>query len=540
MSSREELEQRLARIMDETARRSMAPDEPSPVERALEAPEADDSWFEDFGEGLASSLMKTGYGVADLVGGVGEGSFQLDPKRLEDWQTEAKDSWGGTAGNVVGEVGQLLLMAAGTAIPNPASPAAAAGAVASVGRIASLLKGAKTAGRGARKVLNIVTPKAPVLREATAAAALGGLQMPGEHDSRLGNAAANAAMVGVGGAALKGLSRAVKGAAKTDAAKKLMAAGAKLTPGQAVEGGTFRAIENWMGTLPVTAKATKFAKERGIKDWGKYVAGRLGDKLGVELDGFTNASMKSLDDAVEAGYIDAWGKAPGVSSRTLSQLRKNITDRIDDGVDITAEGKLKIILKNAEQLLKSPSATSKQQLDKLIKNGKTATDDHAINDTLDILHDVIRANLNKPAREALEEMDAIFPEYRAFEKAMNSAASVAEEVVTPTILREAAVNVGRFGKKAARGEAPLQDAARMGTATVERGEPTILMDIFKGAAQNIPTWQKGFDVGGDVVLGQTRIQQLARPAVTKLDEMLRQLRAERGVGAGSFFAGMEQ
>ena len=67
-SRRKELELRLARLQDEKERRVSAPDEPSPVEAALEVEGNEDGWMEDFGEGIAASIMKTGYGIADLVG----------------------------------------------------------------------------------------------------------------------------------------------------------------------------------------------------------------------------------------------------------------------------------------------------------------------------------------------------------------------------------------------------------------------------------------------------------------------------------------
>jgi hypothetical protein len=328
---RAELEKRLARLQDEKDRRASAPDEPSPVDAALEVEGDEDSWMEDFGEGITASLMKTGYGIADLVGGVGEGTFQLDPARLEDWQTDAKDGWGGTAGNVVGEVGQLLL--GGTAIK----------------------AGAK--GLGLAKTL----AKAPIAAEAASAGALGGLQYADEGDTRLGNAAANAAMVGVGGVALKGLSKAVKGANVTKAAAKMMKEGKVLTPGQAVEGDFWRGIENYMQSIPFLSKGASDAKARGVQNWGEYVAEKLGSQLGARSKGFTPATNRLFKTKIRKGYEDAWGLAPGMSDDTMAQVRKIVGDA-KLNKDPSGTRKLESILAAAEKLSKAPDGKGKQLL----------------------------------------------------------------------------------------------------------------------------------------------------------------------------------
>jgi len=110
-----------------------------------------ESKFEDFGEGIVASGLSTYYGLKDLVTDVTD----EDRARLKDWRDDAGESWAGTAGQVVGELGQL-------AIPGGA---------------------AMKIGGGLSKAMKTIKGQSAL------AAGLGGAQLPGEESSRLANAA---------------------------------------------------------------------------------------------------------------------------------------------------------------------------------------------------------------------------------------------------------------------------------------------------------------------------------------------------------------
>tara|TARA_R110000868_G_scaffold124641_1_gene329402 strand:- start:34 stop:1680 length:1647 start_codon:yes stop_codon:yes gene_type:complete len=545
-SRRKELELRLARLQDEKERRVSAPDEPSPVDAALEVEGDEDEWADDFGQGIAASLMKTGYGIADLVGGVGEGTFQLDPERLEDLQTDAKDSWGGTVGNVVGEVGQLAALAAGTIGSfGSATPVTAPAAVASVGRIGMLLKnaasGAKMAGRGLGKI----NPKTPVLREAALAGELGALQYADEGDSRLGNAAANAAMVGVGGLALGGLGRAVKGVKTSKEAKQAMARGDELTPGQAADnsflGSLTRGGENLLALVPGTAKGTQIARDRGMRGWSKNAIKSVTDTLGMAAPkNFNTTAAKAMVKKFDENTTAAWNSAIPFSpsdafddvivanwKRIGKKQRKKIdeiTERLYD-----KDGGMRILDGDELRLLYDDLGA--------MKGKKTP----GFNEALDDMRNAIRKNMGDEAGAKVDALRKIYPEYITVKTVLHNAGKVEGGVIiSPKMLNTAAKTVGRKGLKGATDEEPFANAVLEGVETVGRIQPNVLYDAIKGFAQLAPSPQKLMDAGGRATLGQTKVQQIAQPAIRRMEALSKALRKKRGTGIGSVFAGMEQ
>ena len=65
----------------------------------------EEAWYEDFGEGLVTSGKETYYGIKDLTIGLGDD----DAADLKDWRDDAGESGWGTVGQVVGDIGQMVI-----------------------------------------------------------------------------------------------------------------------------------------------------------------------------------------------------------------------------------------------------------------------------------------------------------------------------------------------------------------------------------------------------------------------------------------------
>ena len=530
-SRRKELELRLARLQDEKERRVSAPDEPSPVDAALEIEGDEDGWMEDFGEGIAASIMKTGYGIADLVGGVGEGTFQLDPERLADMQEDAKDSGFGTAGNVVGEIGQFLL---------------GGGLIAKGGLKAAKMAKAAERGSGQRKALRKAVGaigRPGLVREASIAGGLGGLQYAGENESRAGNAITNAALVGAGGLALKGAAKAFKGAEVTKSAKKAMERGDYLTPGQAVKGGLVRALENVMGVLPGLASGVVKARSKGVNDWATGTLTGFTNKLGMKAPKrFDNKAAQDIVTKFDENANAAWNKAKSFSP--ADDFGKIIT-KVIDSKRLNADGDAevaKILSRLFDPETGKKLILNKNELRVLYDDlGNLKGSNKATNDTMSELRQTIRNKIGKEAGDEVKVLNDIYPDYKTVKTALqNVPLTEGPVLITPKMLDAAAKTVSRKGQKRATQDQSFATATREGVETVERGEPGVLFDLLKGVAQTIPSPDKAMEVAGRAVLGQTKVQQIAQPAIRRMEEYSRALRRKGGVGGSAIFPAMEQ
>ena len=528
-SRRKELELRLARLQDEKERRVSAPDEPSPVEAALEVEGNEDGWMEDFGEGIAASIMKTGYGIADLVGGVGEGTFQLDPERLADMQEDAKDSGFGTAGNVVGEIGQFLL---------------GGGLIAKGGlKVAKMAKAAER-GSGQRKALRKAVGaigRPGLVREASIAGGLGGLQYADENESRAGNAITNAALVGAGGLALKGAAKAFKGAEVTKYAKKAMERGDYLTPGQAAKGGLIRAVENVMGVFPGLASGVVKARNKGINDWATGTLTGFTNKLGMKAPKrFDNKAAQDIVSKFDENANAAWNKAKSFSpADDFEKIIVKVSPRLNEEGD---KAVAKILSRVFDPETGKKLILNKNELRVLYDDlGNLKGSNKATNDTMSELRQTIRNKIGKEAGDEVKVLNDIYPDYKTVKTALqNVPLTEGPVLITPKMLDAAAKTVSRKGQKRATQDQSFATATREGVETVERGEPGVLFDLLKGVAQTIPSPDKAMEVAGRAVLGQTKVQQIAQPAIRRMEEYSRALRRKGGVGGSAIFPAMEQ
>ena len=441
--------------------------------RAKDAGEKD-RFYEDFGEGVVTSLKDTYYGVKDLTVGLGDD----DMDDLNDWRDDANESGWGTAGQVAGEIGQIMLPMGGA------------------------MKGLKAAGKLKR---GLSMGKA-IAAETGIAGALGGLQLPEENETRTGNIARNAIMTAAGGGIAAGVGKAVKGISKSAEAKRILDAGGYLTPAQAAKdpNSLWRGAENLMAIIPGLSKGTNAAKAKAMKSWGRYAVKELETELGTKLQGgFSPMGLKRLDRVMDEGYMKAWGKAPSVKPDTYAKMTKTIRQAIKDFGSRDTVG-LRNILKDARKLLKEPSAKGMKNLDKRIKDAKTI-DNRAFNDVVDGLHDTIRQGLGPKTTKALAKMDGIYPKFKTYERVLNSVESTGD-LVTPTKLLKASAQQGQMGMRAARRQAPLQAPARAGKKTVDVSGPNILLDAIKGVSQNVMS-PVPLQTIGRGVMGQTAIQR---------------------------------
>jgi len=489
-----------------------------------------DSPLQDFGEGLGVSALSTYYGIKDLWGGTDD----EDRATLADWKQDAGESGWGTAGRVVGEIGQM-------AIP--------------MGVGLKLAKGAGMAAKAAR--LATAGKYAPLAMETAAAAGHGALQLPEEYGSRGMNALMSGGAALVGGAAFRGLSKSLRGVNKSKAAESLIEGGVALTPADAVpKGHPLKNIESIAGYIPFLAKGVKKYRDESLRTYGAHIANEIGKKFGVTFSGLGDDAMKQMDDLIRKGYDAAWGKAPDISVSALDDIAAAASKIKPVGPAETILNKItreaySILPTRASSVAKYRGGTKPKtdmaavsRLDKLIRSSKSVGDPHGINSVLDEMSSGIRTNLPKWAKEALDEMDAIFQPYKVIEDTLNTAAAKTHKgkdvLIEPMHLLEKAVaNV--IGKKGARGEAPLQKLARRGVETIGREGISIpIMDVLKAFSAAVPAIP-GMGLAGRAVLGNTAAQQVLR-GFTKhyTNPMAKALRKKTGVGGATVGAAYEE
>jgi hypothetical protein len=177
----------------------------------------------DFSEGIGVSGLETYYGVKDLLGLGEEG----DKKTLDAWRRAAGESGWGGAGQFTGEMAQFAIPGGGAL------------------KGARLLDAANKARRTAKAL--------PVVGDVAGVAAIEAAQLPGEGESRLGNAA-TATAFGAGGHALGGALRLASAGAKgkSDLFRRWRDEGFKPTVGQAIP--VLNRAENLLAYIPITAK----------------------------------------------------------------------------------------------------------------------------------------------------------------------------------------------------------------------------------------------------------------------------------------------
>lgn len=321
-------------LMAEKARRSGAVHTPQAVENQGK-PKAERTWgeaYDDFAMGLALSGAETIQGVGDLVG------YDVDPihrKALEMMRKdyEGASSWAG-GGRFVGEAAQFALPA---------------GAAVKGGKILGGL--AKTLG-AAPKLAAAVGAGGALAGDVGGAGLLGYVKAPEEGKTRGDRAQEEMLAAGIGAGLAKAMSPVLRGIKQSDAAKRLIKEGARLTPAQASGGGLLgksaEAAEFIAGFTPLLGKGVERARNKGVKDWNANVLKNVAPE-GFK-DSVTEAGQKGarqLKDAFDSAYTLAWSKAGRPSQEGMEKI---LATASEGGTQLMPESQ-KVIKSSAEKML---------------------------------------------------------------------------------------------------------------------------------------------------------------------------------------------
>lgn len=454
--------------------------------------------YDDFAMGLALSGAETIQGIGDLVG------YDVDPVHRQALEMMRKDyedasGWAG-GGRFVGEAAQFAL------------PASAA------------IKGGKAVG-GLAKTLGAAPKVAAALGGGTAltgevlgAGGLGYAKTPEEGKTRGDRAQEEMLAAGVGLGLAKAMSPVVKGIKQSDAAKRLLDEGVRLTPAQASGGGllgkTAEGAEFVAGFTPLLGKGVQRARDRGIKDWNKVVLREIAPE-GFE-DAVTATGQKGarqLKDAFDSAYSLAWKKAGRPSQEGMQKM---LTTASEGGSQLMPESQ-KVIKSSAEKMLDlygEYTPKKMREVDNMLRKRISAANTAAnpqpeLAGVLKSMRADLREAVSPEARDMLKKVDSKYGEYQAVQRAAttsNAMQSMGE--FTPENLLTGAKGASSRSR-AFTGEAALQDVAQEGLETVGKKLPQPIIDVQKAFASigDVPAIDPVLEAGRKVALGQTLPQK---------------------------------
>jgi hypothetical protein len=424
------------------------------------------SGLQDFGEGVGLSGIKLFQGIKDLTVGLDE----EDVATMEDWKKDAGESGWGTAGEVVGELAQF-------AIPGGA-----------------LLKGAKLASK-AKKLTGI--QKAGL--EAISAGAVGGLNLPDEGETRLGNIAKDVIGSGVGSAAGGILGKAFSPIKKSKEGKAIMDKGGYLTPGQAAENPVWSSLESMMSIIPGLAKGTKAAKEKGINSWLLQTA----KEASIAPDEITKVGVggyKQLRKQYDDLYSDVWNNVFPIKKSNVNDILQDV-GKIVNLVPPDQKYMLKRFGKGMREMtIGKPHPEKFRSMDKsLSKVMDNAKGDADLWNDLNAIREKLRSNLPRDSRTDLAYLTKKYPDKLTVRDATASALGEGGKF-TPNQAFSSSRSIGR-AEKAASAETPLFDIINRGKKTVgRRGDPLPLSRWFR-IAPGVPSIPGLESLGGRLMKG---------------------------------------
>jgi hypothetical protein len=433
-----------------------------------------ESGLEDFGEGLVTSLLSTKVGLEDLIQKpFGGGAEPEDIAQLEDWKRDALQSGWGTAGRVVGEIGQM-------AVP---------------GGLA--LKGAKAISASSKAL--------PLAAEMATVGGFGYIQPPEEDETRLGKAAEYAAAAGVGGVAGRLLKPILgKSAVRiSNEADELMKKYPSifLMPGEAGSGRFTQGLETAGQVTPFLARAIQRGKAQSLKTWGRELIKeslprRLRHKITADgLDGVKQA-IKASDDAFDM----AWGSVDDIklpaqwfddAGNTNIDYLKSLPLRKGERLTV------KQAIEDASELLKNETKAS--EIDRLfgkIENTASRNGEARVAKVIKQFRDEIRGQLPKNQQDNLAAIRGKWQEQLVLRKAAANAITDTSienmSQIKPRHVLSAAKSVA--GDTAfAKQSAPLQQLAMLGKSTLERkvhGQPLSFFRRIAGMFPAVPLYRQ--------------------------------------------------
>ena len=445
--------------------------------KSQEPTEEKDSRLKDFGQGVASSALSSYYGLKDLVA---EGGATEDERELvQKYRDESSESGWGTAGRMVGELGQLALPGAG----------------------AARLTRALTASAGPR-----VARGAQIAGEAGVLGAHGAAQLPGEGQTRTGQGLQSAVMGGFGSMVARPL---MNLAGKplfgvTEQAKKLIDEGVFLTPGQAAKSKAIELSETAMEVMPFVARGTKQARERGQEEFAaKVLKKAVPESRAAKVTEEGTEGVAQVQKVLNKEYEKAWGTASELKPETFIRINQTASE----GKRVLSKKDLRVVERVQDQIadiLKRNPDVSAHRLDTLIRDSIPAKKSKIdLRNTLNTMRDDLRSGLSKKGRKRLAAADEAWPKFLTVRRA----AKLAREnrgKFTPKQLFNAVAAIGKDEVGAGRG--PLQEWAELGAETVGRkisGQP---LEWFRRVAPITPT-PLPVQAMSNVALGRTAPQQ---------------------------------
>lgn len=463
--------------------------------------------YDDFAMGLAMSGAETIQGIGDLVG------YDVDPvhrQALEMMRDDYEDAsaWAG-GGRLTGELAQFAL---------PAAAAVKGG---------KALTGALKAAGHAPKVAAGLGTGATMAGEVGGAGLLGLAKAPEEGKTRLDRALeeGGSAAFGVGLGELA--SPLIRGIRQSDAAKRLIREGARLTPAQASGGGllgrTAEAAEFVAGFTPLLGKGVERARERGVRDWNANVLKNIApDGFKDKVTSAGQAGATQLKNAFDAAYTKAWSKAGRPSQEGMQKM---LNAAAQGGAELMPESQT-IIKNSAKKVLDlygefTPKRMREvdNMLRKRISSANSAANPQPeLASVLKTIRGELREAVSPEARDLLRKVDANYGEYLAVQRAgTTSGAMQSGGEFTPQQLLSGAKGASSRSK-AFTGDAALQDVAQEGLDTVGKKLPQPIIDTQKAFASigDLPLIDPALEAGRRVALGQTLPQRGGRAVADAL------------------------
>ena len=430
-------------------------------------------WYEDFGEGVGVSGLETYYGIKDLAGQMDD----EDRATLKDWQEDAAESGWGTAGQVVGELGQFVLP----------------GGVA--------LKGVKAASK--LKRLSALKGAGGALgAETGVAAGMGALRLPDEDKTRLEGAKSDATGAVVGGALGRVLSKTLRGADKSQIGKKLLGEGVPLTPGQQAEGKAVQGLEQILDYFPIASRAGTEGRERALKKWNENVLNKAAPE-GTEITKIGPAGGKQLAEATKKGYDKAWRGAGRLSAKDGQVLLNNL-EASRKRLGIADNRVIENMMQDIEAMVIKRNPKTAQDMDDILRRAidSAGRKKHELRTALEKTRKSLRNRMPTKNKEELAAMDAKYPAYLTARNAIGRSAKK-DGTFTPDDLTDAVKSKGKG--KAEIGEAALQDVSDEGRHSVGRLMSEPLPGAWRRFVRNAPPW--GMETLGKTFMGNTGIQK---------------------------------
>lgn len=259
--------------------------------------------------------------------------------------------------------------------------------------------------------------------------------------------------------------------AAPSAARALANEGVLLTPGQIAEdvipgaGGMLRKAEDALSSLPVGVNA---ARRRGFETLNQAAANRALREIGEELPKDVPAgfeAVKHVGDRLGAVYDEALAKAPQIArDAPLDQAVIDAMDDADDLIDLNlAEGLKKAIKTRVDRAFDGGAIDGKRwkELDSQLAAIGRETDSVRASEIVGDVRSALAELLERSsAPEVAARVRAANKGWATLMRLERAAKGSAGGIATPAKIAQSASQMG--GRRAARGEAMLQDLAESG------------------------------------------------------------------------------